>query len=307
MRTPIWETSPGALAALLNSKAPLNKADLYTLTLPGGAVYRWCGSDVVLTGGGHTWGLGPGLSRSSVRFTVGVEVDTLRLTITDNVGTTINGVALMPFIAGGGLRNSRLQIDRAFWGAADAAPVGALLWFPGRISDTVASRYGAELSVRSALELLDVQVPRDLYQAGCLNTLFDSACGASRSSVAVTGATTSASNAARTSFAHGLSQPAGYFDLGVVMMTSGACTGISRTVKSHTTGGSAALLVLSPWPADIASGDTFTVTPGCTKALYLDAAATTQDPNGCWKFHASGVAPVRFRGQPWVPVPETVT
>lgn len=36
MRTPLWETAPGALVALLNAGLPLEKCDLYTITLQSG-------------------------------------------------------------------------------------------------------------------------------------------------------------------------------------------------------------------------------------------------------------------------------
>jgi len=293
MRTALWETSTGALAALLNSRQPVTKADLYTLTLAGGAVFRWSGCDLQITGAGHTWTIGPGLERSRVRFTVGVDVDTLQLKITDNVGTTINGQALVPFIRAGGLNGARLQLDRAYWGVTDQAPVGALLWFVGRVADIKVDRYGADISIKSDLELLDVMVPRDVYQAGCLNTLFDSACGAVRASYLVSGTASSATDTRRITFSHALSQATGYFELGVVTFTNGANAGIARTVKVHTNGSPGALTVLQPWPFPVASGDAFTISPGCDKT---QATCSSKFSNV-----------VHFRGQPYIPVPETVT
>lgn len=289
MRAALWETSAGALAALLNSKAPLNKADLYTITLAGGSVLRWSGGEIILSGGGYTWGVGPGLQRTGVRFTVGIEVDVMTITVRDNVGTTINGIGLIPFIRGGGLNGARVQVDRAFWPAGATQPTGALMWFPGRIADVECDRYEARLTVKSELELLNVMVPRDLYQAGCLNTLYDPACGKAAATYTVAGASTSATDARRITFSHALAQAAGYFDLGVAKFTSGANAGISRTIKTHTSG---ALVVLQPWPFPVVSGDTFTVYPGCDKT---QATCTTKFSNV-----------VRFRGMPYVPMPETV-
>lgn len=291
MRSALWETSAGALAALLNSRAPLNKADLYTLTLQGGTVLRWSGSDVAITGNSQTWALGPGLRRSRVRFTVGLAVDSLQVTLTDILGTTINGTPLIPFIRAGGLNNARLQLDRCFWGVGATAPVGALLWFTGRVAEVpMVDRYEAQLVIKSATELLDVMVPRDVYQPGCLNTVYDAPCGLSRTSFTVTGSASSASTADRTTFNHGLAQAAGYFDLGVVRMTSGPNNGISRTVKKHTSG---TIAVMPPWPLAVANGDSFSIYPGCDK----------QQATCSSKF--SNLA--RFRGQPYIPAPETVT
>lgn len=305
MKTALWETSPGALAALLHARGPLNKADVYTLTLAGGAVYRWSGHDTAIAGNGQLWVLGPGLRRSRVRFVVGIEVDNLALTITDNLATQVNGVALMAFIRAGGLAGARLQLDKVFWGPEDAAPVGALLWFSGRVADVQrVDRYEAQVNVKSDLETLDAMVPRDVYQAGCLNTLYDPACGADRTAKTVAVSATSASSAVRTSFGHGLAQPTAYFDLGVARGVTGANAGVARTIKAYTQAGT--LVVLQPWPFAVAAGDQFSLVPGCTKGLYTDAALTVRDANGCWKFHADADVARRFRGQPFVPTPETV-
>jgi hypothetical protein len=203
------------------------------------------------------------------------------------------------------LAGARLQLDKVFWGAADNAAVGALLWFSGRVADVSrVDRYEAQLTVKSDLETLDAMVPRDVYQAGCLNTLYDPACGADRVAKTVTTTAASATTAVRTSFGHALTQPTGYFDLGVARGVTGANAGVSRTIKAYTQAG--ALVVLQPWPFAVQAGDTFALVPGCTKALYTDAALTVRDVNGCWKFHSDADVARRFRGHPFVPTPETV-
>ena len=291
MRAALWEVSPGALAALLNAGGPITKADLYTVTLLDGTVYRWSAADVAIAIAGSTWSLGPGLQRSRVTWSVGISVDTMQLTITDNVGTTINGQSLMAFIRSGGLLGAQVQVDRAFWGVGQTGPVGTLLWFVGRVGEIdSASRFDSTLIVKSPLELLDVQVPREVYQPGCLNTLFDSACGLTRAAFLVNGTVTGASIVANTTFAHGLGQAAGWFDLGVVRFTSGANAGISRTVKQHSIG---SIKVLQPLPFPVAAGDAFSIYPGCDKTL---ATCTAKFANKA-----------RFRGHPYIPVAETVT
>jgi uncharacterized phage protein (TIGR02218 family) len=132
-------------------------------------------------------------------------------------------------------------------------------------------------------------VPRDVYQPGCLNTLYDAACGLNRTTYQVTGTTTSATDAARLVFSHGLAQAAGYFDLGVIQFTSGANAGISRSVKTHT---GSTLSVMQPWPAPVASGDAFKAWPGCDKTR---STCETKFSNT-----------IRFRGHPYIPMPETV-
>lgn len=295
MRSPTWETSAGALVALLNSGAPLNKADVYTVTLASGQVFRWSGTDTPLTFGGNTYALGPGIRRNRLTFVVGVEVSTLALTLTDNAATLINGQGLLAYIRARGFYQATVLLQRVFWGVGATGPVGALHWFEGRVADVELDRNEARLSVKSGIELLDALVPRDVYQPGCLNTLYDSACGADKAAKTVSGTATSATDAKRITFSHGLAQAAGYFDLGVATFTSGANNGISRTIKTHTSG---VFTVLQPWPFAVAIGDTFSAYPGCNKSRT--------DANGCLKFYTAANVELRFRGHPFVPVPETV-
>lgn len=289
MRTPSWESSPGALAALLNSGVPLERADCYTITLAGGQVLRWSGGDVALTFGGHTFALGPGITRTRCRWVVGVEVSTLDITLTDIVGTTIAGVPLAAFVRGRGMYGASVVLERAFWAFGDAAPRGALVWFTGSVAECDVDRYEVRITVKSPIELLNVMVPRDVYQPGCLNTLYDSLCGVSRSARSVSGTASGATDSRRVTFSHGLAQAVGYFDLGAITFTSGANAGASRTVKQHTSG---ALTVLQPWGAAVAAGDAFTIVPGCDKTW---ATCQAKFSNGA-----------RFRGMPFIPVAETV-
>jgi uncharacterized phage protein (TIGR02218 family) len=285
MRTPSWEQSPGALAALLNSGVPLERADCYTVTLAGGQVLRWSGSDVAVTFGGNTYALGPGITRNRLRWVVGVEVSTLDMTLSDNVGTQIAGRGLMAFIRARGFYGARVLLQRAFWAFGDTAPRGALLWFAGAVADCRVDRDTAQLTINSDIERLNVQVPRDVYQPGCLNSLYDGLCQVSRAAFTVTGLATSATSAGRTTFSHALVQYAGWFDLGVVTMTSGANEGQSRTVKQHTYG---ELVVLQPWGFPVAIGDTFSISAGCNKTQ------ATCSSNLCIL--------ARFRGMPYFPL-----
>jgi uncharacterized phage protein (TIGR02218 family) len=288
MRKVFWETSTGALAALLNARGPLTKADAWTITLRSGQVLRWSGADVALALGARTFTLGPGIRRSRCRWTVGVAVDTLTVQLADNAATLINGQPLAAFLRARGFDGAQVQLERVFWGTS-GGPVGSLLWFLGFVDDCEGDRWEATMRCSSYTKLLDVQVPRGVYQSQCANTLFDSACGLAQSGYVVSSSAAGATNTFRNEFAHSLPQAAGYFSLGRVTMTSGANAGVSRTIKQHTAG---VLRVLQPWPFAVASGDTFDAIPGCDKALSTCEA----------KFSNR----TRFRGQPFVPAAETV-
>lgn len=292
MRTPLWESSAGALASLLNSHVPLNKADLYRVTLAGGQVIRWSGHDLALTVNGELYSLGPGIERTRCRWSIGVEVDSLTIDFhVDEARPALIGTTpLLAYAAGGGLDGATVELIRAFWGPNDAGPVGTLLWFKGAVSEMPELGDGFTVTVKSSLEKLNVMVPRQLYQAQCLASVYDPECGLSRAAFTAAGAATSAASLGRTQFSTNLAHAAGRFDLGTLTFTSGANDGVSRTVKTHAAGGG--ITVLSPLPAQVTPGDAFTVVPGCDG---LQATCSGKFNNLA-----------RFKGQPYIPKPETV-
>lgn len=283
-------TASVALVTLLNGSQTLAYADLYTFTLQGGGVLRYTSADVPVTYGGNTFALGPLLSRSRTKLGIGISVDDLEINISADSAVQVNGKAMMTFLASGGLDGARLKLERAFMVDWSTAPAGTLVMFAGRVSDVTMGRYEARLVVRSDTELLDVKVPKNLYQPGCMNTLYDAACGKSRAALTVANAVAAAPAPTKSVFGSTLGQAASYFDLGVVTFASGANSGISRTVKSYAGG---QVTLIAPFPFAPAVGDTFTIYPGCdkTQATCNSRFANLQ----------------RFRGQPFIPVPETVT
>ena len=122
MRTPLWETSAGALAAFLNSTTQVHMADLFTITLSGGGIVRYTAHDIAVTVAGVTYPVGPVIRRGRTRLSVGVSVDKLDLTLAADGTVLVGGVALLPFIAGGGLDGARIALDRAFAAAPESMP-----------------------------------------------------------------------------------------------------------------------------------------------------------------------------------------
>lgn len=275
-----------ALIALLNAGGPYIMADLLTLTLIDGTVIRYSLWDTALTYGGNTFLKGPVIERGRVRTIIGFEVDTLDLTINATASDTINGTPILQAAARGMLDGATVLLERAFM---DTPPniVGGYINFSGRVADITVSRFSAQIVVKSDIELLNVQMPRNLYQPGCQHTLYDADCGVSRASKA-TSATIGAGSTATTLNASQLTQSAGWFDLGYVVFNSGALSGTKRTVKAGVPG---SVSLLNPLPLTPAPGDTFTAYPGCDKTKDTCTA----------KF--SNVA--NFRGFPFIPVPET--
>lgn len=293
MRKALWETSTGALVALLNSGVPLEMADLYTITLGNGTVIRWSGHSKAITGNGNTWLLGPTIQRSKIRWTIGVSVDDLTVMMNDAIGTTINGLGFQAFVRGGGFLGATLQVDKAYWTAGDTGPRGALFCFSGTVAEVSGGRNEVTLTVNSPLQLLNTQLPREIWQAGCLNTVYDSACTLSTASFSATATASAASDATRTTFITNLVQAGGYFSQGYAVGLTGANAGIQRAVKTHINAfGVAQLVVANAWPFLVASGDTFTVVAGCDGT---QGTCTSKFNNV-----------IHFRGQPYIPTANTV-
>lgn len=237
------------------------------------------------------------IRRGPIRTKVGLEVSEFEMTLSD-LDLMKGSITFMKFARQGGLDGAKLKVFKIFYkfstlrhadfpdGMGVARPQYYYTSFLGRFSDFESTDEGIRMRFRGDLELLNVRMPRYVFQPGCQHTLFDARCGLSKASFAA--ASTVASGSTATTINCGLAQAAGYFDLGTVEFSSGANSGEKRSVKTHTSG----VLVLSnPLPNTPAVGDAFTAYPGCDK---VQATCTTKFNN---------VA--KFRGFPYIPAPET--
>jgi uncharacterized phage protein (TIGR02218 family) len=285
------KTATAPLITLLNSNLQLAYADLFTFTFLDGTSLRYTSADKPVPWGGNTFTVGPLIKRGRVKLQVGISVDTLDIQLSAGPGIQVNSKPLMAFIAAGGMDGARVRLERAFMPDWQSPVTGVLQQFSGRINDVSIGRFEVALSVQSDLELLNTKVPRNLYQPGCVNTVYDGACGKNRTALTVTNAVTASPTPTKSVFDSTLTQATGYFDLGVVAFTSGANASISRTIKSFVSGG--LITTIAPFPFAPAAGDTFTVYPGCDKTMATCNSRFSNLP--------------RFRGFPFIPVPETVT
>lgn len=298
MKKPLWEPSAGALVAWLNANRQALPIDLWTITLAGGSVLRYSGADVPITVAGTTWALGPGIQRGRRQQRVGVAVDTLSLTLFADDSILAGTVPILQALAKGVFTGATVALARAFC-SLDGVCQGVAPDFYGRVGAVRAGRTQAQIDVRSHAELLDVMIPGEVYQPGCRNTLFDAQCGLSASAYTVSGVASAAGDATRrvvTSVSAAVvSKPTAWADMGVLTFTGGANAGVARTVRTHTSSsGTATVVAVSPWPFAIAAGAPFTLRAGCNKTA--DGDCTVKFANRA-----------RFRGEPLIPAPETVT
>lgn len=280
------KTASPELVALLNSSQQFTMADLLTFTLKNGTVLRFTSADIPLTYGGNTFT--PFLfKRGRTRIVIGVEVDTLDVTLHAGADDLIGGIPYPHFAQNGGFDGAYALLERAFLADWSSGIVGALWMFSGRVSEIAPSHTEIRLDVKSDIEILTTPMPRNLYQPKCGFTLYDIGCGVSKAYH--TGYSTAASGSTRSQVLCGLTQDAGWFDRGTISFTSGPNAGVTRTIKSYADG---AVVPVLPFPSAPGFGDTFEINPGCDKS-----------PDTCAsKFNNK----VKFRGFPYVPAPETV-
>ena len=280
------KTATPALIELLDSRRPFLKADLYTLQLSGGTLYRFTSFDVDLIFNSATYTAGgPVLSRTQTRAVIGLEVDTLNLTIAPKDSDTLGGMAWFRAACSGVLDDAKLTVDTAFLETVPGV-VGIIRQFVGYFAPLTIDRGVIEVTCNSPLSRLDRQFPRNLYQSGCLHTLFDAGCTLNRAGYGVVGSVLSDISSA--GFLPSLSGPIGWFDTGALQFTTGVMAGLKRTIKRWD---GTRITMLNPLPVTPAAGDTFTVWPGCARTR--ETCAT--------KFNNV----INFKGHPFVPAPET--
>lgn len=280
-----------ALVTLLSTAREFWMADCYTITLVDGTVVRYTSADIDVTVDGYTFSHnGPLISRSRTRVALGTAVDQLDLTLAATTADLLGGLPWLQAITNGALDGATVLLKRAIAASpADALAgniAGTVHQFEGRMSDTTTDSLESRAVVRSFLELLNTQLPHNLYQPPCGNSLFNTGCGVSRAAFAAFSAV--ASGSTRQVLNCALANAAGYFDIGEVVMTSGQNQGVIRTVKTYTPG---VVALAYPLPKSVAEGDSFTIYPGCDRRMTTCADKFGNKP--------------RFRATPFVPAPET--
>lgn len=264
-------------------------ADLYTITTIQGIEYCYTSYDYSLHVNGKEFRSdGPVISREGTSLSLGIEVDNLSIKIETNESSKFGEVPIAQAFHNGVLDGARFKLERIFMdiNTPTDTSTGTLVLFEGRIVEPELDRYEINASVVSEVDDLKLQMPRNLYTPGCLNTLFDSACGLLSADFAVN--TTIGANSTPSRILCELSQPQGWFTQGVVEFLEGTNIGIKRTVRLHEAG---ALLLTLPLLDMPVIGEAIRVYPGCDKRLDT---CTNRFNNRS-----------RFRGAPFIPVPET--
>lgn len=280
------KTASTAMVALLNSNTQFIVADLFEFAIRAtGEVLRYTSADIDLTYSGNVYSKSI-ITRSSIKETIGITVDTLDITFTPESKHLVGGIGFYTALNAGALNAADFTLRRAFmptWGDTSA---GAIKKFIGRVADVEYDRQEVKIKIKSATELMNIALPRKVYEPKCVHNLFDVGCALDRTLFAANSSVNSASD---TNILCSLGQSSGYYALGKIQFNSGVNSGKVAAIKWYEPGSIALAIPLDNIPA---AGDTFTVWPGC------DRLKSTCESS---KFNNR----VHFRGYPFMPNPET--
>jgi uncharacterized phage protein (TIGR02218 family) len=281
------------MIALLDAGGPYTMADCFTVTLQGGSVYRWTNADISLMLAGNLFtcsldqGGQPLVKRGAIRNARGTEVATMDLTLFAGGSGQLMGTNICLAAHNGAFDAARVRVERVFSAFSGDTSNGSVVLFEGNCAGVDPSSTQVVLHVKSDLELLQYQMPRILFQPGCANCFGDSGCGINL--VSITTAGTVGAGPTASVIPSGITgKAAGFFNLGVLVMTSGVAAGSRRSVSGFTSGGTVTLAV--PLPQSPSVGDTFNIYPGCARTAAACAAYSNSN---------------NYQGFPYVPEAST--
>lgn len=276
-----------ALIALLASSEQFIMADLYTITLVGGSVLRYSAAPTALSVNGYNFTLGPKFERSKIKIVIGTQVDELEVRVYPEPTDLLGGVSFLEAVWRGQLDGALLQLERTFMPTYGDTSAGSVVLFAGRVSDIDCSRTCVEIKCRSHLELLNIQMPRRLWQSSCTHLFGDAMCQFDRSTRQATFSAGPGSTASQINTSV-VPTPANLYIQGTVVSTTGANAGSNRTVANMS---DSWIYVKLAFLSPVLVGDQFQLLPGCDRTL----ATCTNVFNNM----------VHFGGFPYIPTPET--
>ncbi len=284
------KSASSALVSYLNDvrgqrDAPLLMADCFTFSLLSGLVLTYTNADVPIALNGTTY-LANSILVDGLHYkcSVGLDVDQQKITLSARPTDRIGGAPFLQALRNGVFDGCEIKRERAFLSAWDAAPLGSVILFKGRLGtiDNV-GRTTAEITVNSDLVLLDINLPRNLYAPACQHVLYDSGCGLVKNAFGANGTV----GAGSTGLIINWSGASAAYQQGSITFTSGINSGKTATVKSAVAATS--LTLAYPLLNASAPGDTFTVYQGCDHTTATCKAKFNNLAN--------------FRGFPFIPPP----
>jgi uncharacterized phage protein (TIGR02218 family) len=296
--------SPATLAIL--AAGQYFKAELYSFVLSNGVTYNFTTSQVPLTVSGVTYQTGLVIVRQQLTQKVGLEVQSLELDISmqlDNPSgpVQIAGVSFLQAAAARVFDAARVTMYKIFLSNWNDTSPGAVKWFQGRVNLVVVGRQTAIITINADTEMLNVAMPGNILQPGCLHEVFDAGCTLQAMNFNWFGNVTAnplTGGNTTLQFNTTLTQVSGYFNLGIITFNSGANAGLSFSVSTYLSA-NGSIRPIRPLPSAPVVGDAFRIRPNCLKTMV--ACANTNPALGPPYNNL-----VHWRGYKFIPNPETL-
>ena len=253
------------MLAILSGNPDFRMADIWQFALRNGTNLYYTNADIDLTVGGQTYVHGDVLcDGAKVSWETGLSVGQDEIDMKPNVGGTnpsmVGSIPFLQAIMDGLFDRAVVTRSRLFMSSWGNTTPGAITLFVGEVTDAKITQNTAIFTVKDMRNLLNIFMPSRQYAPTCPWVFGDSNCTFNRSSLTVNSSVIAGSNSFTVNC--GLTNGAGYFNNGTIKFTSGLNNGISRSVKSWIIGMAS---LVAPFPNIPAVGDTFQITPGCTK------------------------------------------
>lgn len=273
-------------------------ADLYKFALVSGQIIRLTSADINVTWEGETYlskarADVPLIDRGDITFELGLTVDQFELTLSHSPSMRVAGMPWPMALRVGLFDAAEVDYVRAVGAFGSGVVAGIIPRFSGKVGPVDPGRTTSTITIDSHAADLQVPVPRNVFQASCLNTVYDATCGLNRSSREVHVTVSSVSEDGMTIGISGATLVADKYLGGFARFTGLSVSNSNQqvTVWDNTT---SSITLLYPFPDSLSIGETLALAPGCTKSMEACAEFDVVH----WRD--------RFRGQPHVPLPETV-
>ncbi len=264
----ILRPCPPTLALILSDGSiELLSADCFDFVLVGGTHLRLTTWLRDLTFGGNVYSSAkPWIKRSKWSVVNTMTVATMDVSITANNLSFNGGAQLKTQMHNGLFDGATCQLTRVFMLTPDdATTLGGIDLFGGDVGGIDITGLTSVLKIKSKINRLDMQAPRNFFKSGCLHGFCDPGCTLARASF-TTSHTVGSSPAPTRFFIPWDSAPADptKFVGGTIAFTDAANAGSRRNIAECDSSG---IFFVYPLNYDAVAGDGFTAFEGCDKTF----------------------------------------
>ena len=266
------KTASNELINFLSSAAAnvMKVADLYTIVLKNDTTLCYTSADFIIKYDGKTFlpvgGDNPCIERSEITQEAGLSVDDLTLEINSIPSHYISGVSFIEAFRVGLFDGASFRLDFAFFKDGwTQSPVVLNKIFVGTLDVEEITGSYVKASVKSPMNRLSENFPKNTYQASCHHSLYCDGCGVNKNSYSEFLKVVLA-NSTKTKIYCSLTKPSGYYTGGIIQFTSGNNITEKRGIKEHN---GSELTLSMPLLFTPAVDDTFTISAGCNKSIDM--------------------------------------